>query len=62
MTPQVAEVEIADESDVRAAVKRALDEAGVSLDELRRQAKESRFQSESARLAWFVISPFVADA
>jgi hypothetical protein len=61
MTPQVADVEIAEEADIQAAIQRALDDAGVSLDELRRQARESRFETERARLAWFIVSAFVAN-
>jgi hypothetical protein len=57
--PQVAEVEIAEDADVKAAVERALNEAGVTLSELREEAKLSRFRSERARQAWFVVSPFV---
>jgi hypothetical protein len=59
MTPQVAEVEIATDADVDAAIRRALDEAGVTFEELREQARVSRFSSERARRAWFVVSSFV---
>jgi hypothetical protein len=55
-------VESATDEDVQAAVARALESAGVSLEELRAQAEASRFSSDAARLAWFVISPFVGRA
>jgi hypothetical protein len=62
MTPvrMDADVEVADEQDVNVAISRALERAGVSLDELRQQAMGSHFSSERARMAWFMISPFVA--
>jgi hypothetical protein len=62
MTPSEVHVEFATDKDVAEAVGSALASAGVTLDQLRRQARESRFSSESARSAWFVISPFVAHA
>lgn len=63
MTPaqMEVEVEVADDADVDAAVARAVATAGVSLDELAAEARVGRFHSEAARLAWFVISPFVAN-
>lgn len=62
MTPAEAavRVEVADDEDVKLAIEGALTSAGVTFDELRRQAVCSRFQSERARTAWFVISPFLA--
>jgi hypothetical protein len=57
-----AVVERANKADVKAAVQHALDDAGVTLEELRSQAKESRFTSERARMAWFAVSAFVAKA
>lgn len=64
MTPAQAAVEVylVDEEEVRAEIARVLEEAGVTLEELREQAEASRFRDESARLAWFVVSPFVADS
>jgi hypothetical protein len=62
MTPAEIHVEFATERDVAAAVGSALSNAGVTLDQLRQQAQDSRFTSERARSAWFVISPFVAHA
>jgi len=53
------DVEIADDDDVAAAVADALDAAAVTLEELRNQARVSHFRSERARMAWFVISPFI---
>lgn len=55
-----ARVEVATEQDILAAARRTLRRAGVTVDELREQAREGRFSSERARLAWFMISP-VAD-
>lgn len=55
-----ARVEVATDEDIQAAARRALRRAGVTVDELRQQAREGRFSSERARLAWFMISP-VAD-
>ena len=62
MTPAQAAVtvEIVGDAEVRAGVKRALKSAGVSLEELAEQARASRFSSERARLAWFMISPVVS--
>ncbi|MHB8289684.1 MAG: hypothetical protein ACYDEY_10685 [Acidimicrobiales bacterium] len=60
MTPaQAVDVQIADESDIEAAVQRALAEADVTLDQLIDMARHSQFVSERARLAWFAISPFL---
>jgi hypothetical protein len=58
MTPtEVAtRVDVANAEDVRAAVDAILEHAGVSLEELKRQAAASQFSSERARLAWFMIS------
>jgi hypothetical protein len=47
---------------VDVAVRRALEGAHISLEELRNQAAHSRFSSERARMAWFVISRFVEPA
>jgi hypothetical protein len=65
MTPEevaAIEVQFASEEDVTEAVGSALTRAGLTLEQLREQARQSRFSSERARTAWFVISPFVARA
>lgn len=62
MAPAEIHVEFATDNDVDAAVDSALADVGVTLDQLRKQAQISRFTSERARSAWFVISPFVANA
>jgi hypothetical protein len=61
MTPAQAsvDVEVATDDDLRAAIRDALESAHVGLDELREQAKTSRFASEDARVAWFMISDLV---
>ncbi len=53
-------IESADDAEMQEAVTATLAAAGVSVEELRRQAAESRFVSERARRAWFVVSPFLA--
>ncbi len=53
-------IESADDAEMHQAVAATLAAAGVSVEELRRQATESRFVSERARRAWFVVSPFIA--
>lgn len=55
-------VESADDAEIEEAVRATIAVAGVTLDDLRRQAAESRFVSERARRAWFVVSPFLASA
>ena len=52
-------VERATEEDIEIAVRRALESAGVSAQELKAQARLGRFSSEDARLAWFVVAPFI---
>jgi len=52
-------VECATDEDIEIAVRRALESAGVSAQELKAQARSGRFSSENARLAWFAISPFI---
>jgi len=58
VTPAQASVEVQEASgdDLREAVRDALEVAGLTLDELREQARRGRFSSEDARLAWFVVS------
>ena len=53
--PPIEVHELSSETELDALISEALDEAGVGLDELRRQADEGRFQSERARRAWFVV-------
>ncbi|MCL4414970.1 MAG: hypothetical protein M1522_09555 [Actinobacteria bacterium] len=53
-------IESADDGEMQRAVTATLDAAGVSVEELRGQAAASRFVSERARRAWFVVSPFLA--
>jgi hypothetical protein len=57
--PQGA-VQLASDKEVLAAARRALHRTGFTIDQLRAQAEESRFQSEEARRVWFVVGP-VAD-
>jgi hypothetical protein len=61
MTPAQMAVDIyyADEADVAAAIDNALGDASLTLEALIEEAKVGRFSSEDARLAWWVISPFV---
>ena len=49
-------VEIATDKDLRAAVRNALARAGLTMEQLEEQARTSRFTSEEARRAWFVVS------
>ncbi len=53
-------IESADDAEMQQAVAATFPAAGVSIEELRRQAAESRFVSERARRAWLVVSPFLA--
>ena len=48
--------ELADEAELDALVNKTLEDAGVALDELRRQAHVGRFSSEELRRVWFVIN------
>jgi hypothetical protein len=61
MTPAQASVVIerATDRDLEVAVENALNEAGVTLSELREQAAQGRFSSDEARLAWIVIADIV---
>ncbi len=52
----VAEVHHLTEGDLDYLTEQALDEADVTLEELRAQAKLGRFSSERARQAWFVLN------
>jgi len=53
-------IESVDGVEMQQAVAATLAAAGVSVEDLRRQAGASRFVSERARRAWFVVSPFLA--
>lgn len=52
------EVIVLDDEGIREMVDNALAEAGCTWEELQRQAAEGRFESHTARQAWFVISSF----
>jgi hypothetical protein len=64
MTPaqRATQVEVANSEDVKVAVREALKDANITLRELRCEAQRSQFSSERARMAWFVVSPFVGAA
>lgn len=64
MTPSQLAVDVqdADAEDVQEAIRLALTEAGLTLEELQAQAHSGRFSSEDARMAWWAVSPFVNDA
>jgi hypothetical protein len=51
------DVELASDDDLAEGVRVALDRLGVSYDELRDQAEREKFQSEDARLVWFMLAP-----
>jgi len=57
-TTQV-EITVLDDFEIQAAIAATLADAGVTIEELRQQAAEGRFVSESARRAWFVVSAFL---
>lgn len=61
MTPAAQAIEVIEltDDDLRNAVQSALDSAGVTLEQLQDQARRSRFETEEARLAWFVVSSIV---
>lgn len=60
VTPSEIRVDVAHRRDVDRAVRKALKNADVTLEDLQAQAASGRFCSEQARVAWFAISPFVA--
>lgn len=47
--------QLTNERELDALVATTLQDAGVGLKELRRQAREGRFDSERFRRAWFVV-------
>ena len=54
-------VEVASSEDVQRAVRRSLDELGLTYEQLERQARRGRFQSNRARLVWMAISDVAQD-
>lgn len=50
-----ADVEITDREDLKHAIRNALIHAGVSFDELAKQAETGDYSSIRARLAWAAI-------
>lgn len=61
MTPSemAVDVQTATEEEVRAAIAIVLEEAGMTLSELVEEGRSGRFSSDTARMAWWVVSPFV---
>jgi hypothetical protein len=59
--PPDAYVEVASSEDVQRAVRRSLDELGLTYEQLERQARRGRFQSNRARLVWMAISDVAQD-
>lgn len=57
--PDLVSIDELDDAEMAGAVAATVAAAGVTLDELRRQAPEGRFTSERARRARFVVSPFL---
>jgi hypothetical protein len=53
---QTSEVIISSEEDTRMAVRRGLEDLGMSWDELAAEAKTGRFSSEHACLTWMALS------
>lgn len=47
---------LTDEAELDALIDKTLSEAGVDLEELRRQALDGRFSSEKLRRTWFVVN------
>ena len=52
-------VDVASAEEFEQGVRRALDRLGITLAELRNQARLQEFQSEEARMTWFILSPLV---
>lgn len=52
---------ILSDAEIKAGFQNSLDLAGCSWEELDAQARSGRFESETARLAWFAASSFVND-
>ena len=51
-----SKVQVATDKDLRMAVRNALNRAGLTMEQLEEEARTSRFSSEDARRAWFVVS------
>jgi len=49
--------ECATAEETEAANQRALDELGITYEELARQAREDEFQSRQARDVWWYLAP-----
>lgn len=60
MTP-VGAVKVVTPEENRSDIDALLHELGMTLDELREEARTGTFRSEDAALAWFAISAFVGD-
>lgn len=58
-TDHTTEIEALSQDEVDAAVAAILAEEGVTLDEMREQARAGRFATESQRRAWFVIDGLI---
>lgn len=50
-----------DEEGVAELVKNALEDVGLSWEELQKQARAGRFSSAAASTTWFVVSSFMED-
>ncbi len=53
--PPDAYVEVASNEDIRRAVRRSLEDLGLTYQQLEQQAQRGRFQSNRARLVWMAI-------
>lgn len=58
-TDHSTQIEALSQEEVDAAVAAILAEEGVTLEQLREQARLGRFVTESQRRAWFVIDGLV---
>lgn len=59
MTPQ-QEVDIVTDEDIQSAMTSALEKLGITIEALKEQARDGKFQSERARLTWFAIRDLAA--
>jgi len=53
--PERPDVIVADEDDLREAVRRTLERLGLSFEELAEQAHTGNFKTVRARMAWVAI-------
>lgn len=53
--PETAELLEASEHETRMSIRRALERAGLSEEQLRQQALENNFSTVSARMAWMAL-------